>query len=128
MPVQPHEFGIARQIGDLGKIRLVVLTCEYPPNMAIDEARMMGRVHILIRVGIPVVMPMLARPPYQALLRTRLRPEAENELNHSASRIRSVGEVPMISCNDTEHAQPIEGHTDCERLPADPRPNRHEAS
>jgi hypothetical protein len=82
---------------------------------------------VLIRIGMQVVVTVFGGPPKQALLGARLSQESEHELEHATGRIRAMGEVPMVSRHDTEHAQPIERHTENNRLPCDSGPERREA-
>src|SRR6476659_3908485 len=83
---------------------------------------------VLLGIGMQMVMPLLGRPPDDALLRGRLGHECENELKRPAGRIGAVREIAMVSGHDGKDAQPIERNADGQRLPGDARPDRREAA
>jgi hypothetical protein len=60
-------------------------------------------VNVFFAIGIPVVIPMLRRPPKHSLLRRTLREECHEKLGNAPETVASVAEVPMVSSGDTEH-------------------------
>ena len=126
--VQPHQFGIARQIRYFGEIGLVVLPGKDPPQMAVDETVVPRRMHVVPGVGMQMVMAVLGGPPDDALLRGGLGQERKDELKRSARRIGAVREIAMIAGADGEDAQPIERDAKDQRLQGDAGPDRREAA
>src|SRR4029079_4665388 len=126
--VQPHQLRVAPHIRYFGGIWFRVLTGEYPSEMAIDETVVPRRMHVVPGIGIQMVMPVLRSPPDDALLRSGLGHEREDELEGPARRIGPVREIAMIACADGEDAQPIERDANSERLPGDAGPDCSEAA
>ena len=127
VPVQPHQLGIAGEIGDLYEIGGVVPAGKDPAQMAVDEPGVARRMHVLVGIRMQVMVPMLGRPPQHALLRGALRQDREHELEGAAGRIGAVREIAVIARADREDAQPVEHHADDHRLPGDAGPDRREA-
>src|SRR5580704_5659312 len=61
--VQPHQFGITSEVGDLHEVGCVMPAGEDPSQVAIEKALVARRVHIQLCVGIQVVMSVLSGPP-----------------------------------------------------------------
>jgi hypothetical protein len=60
--VQPHQFRIAGEIGDLDQIRRIVLAGKNPAEMTVDEALVPRRVDVGLRIRMQVMMAMLGCP------------------------------------------------------------------
>src|SRR4051812_23200615 len=71
-----------------------------------------------------MMMPVLRSPPEDALLRGALCQERKDELKRTARRVSAVRKIAMVAGPDREDAQPVQGHTNCERLPGHARPYR----
>ena len=115
--MQPHQLGIAREIGDLDEIGCVMLAGEDPPQVTVEKAPVARRVHVVLGVGVQMVMPVLGRPPQHALLGRALRQYGEDELECTAGQVGAMREVSMVSCADRKDAQPVKHRADCDRLP-----------
>ena len=81
---------------------------ENPTDMTVDDPLMAGRMHILGRIGMQMMLAMLGRPPQDALLGARLGKEGEDELEHPRGRIGAMGEIAVVSSTDRKDTQPIE--------------------
>src|SRR5262245_41200001 len=127
VPMQPHQLGIAREIGNLDEVGLAVTTSEDPADMAVPEALVARRVNVALGVGKQVMMAVLGGPPQHALLRRALRQQGKNELEGAAGREGAMREVAMIAGPDSEDAQPIEHEANGNRLPSDAGPDRRRA-
>ena len=125
--MQPHQFRIAGEIGDLDQVGLVMPPGKNPSQMAVQETLVAGRMHVAFGVGMQMMVAMLRRPPQDALLRRALRQHREHELNRAAGRIRAMREVAVIAGADREDSHPVENDADCHGLPGDPRPYRRDA-
>ncbi len=125
--VQPHQFGILRQIRDLGQVGRLVPGREDPADVAVQEALVARRMDVAPGVGMEVVVAVLRSPPQHALLGAALGDERQDELERSAGRIGLVRKQPVIARADGEDAQPIEADTQRHGLPGDARPDRREA-
>ena len=82
--VQPHQFGIACEIGDLHKVGLGVPAHEDPADMTVEKALVARRVDVALGVGMQVMVPVFSSPPQHAFLRAALRQKCKNELKDSA--------------------------------------------
>ena len=69
-------------------------------------------------------MAVLGGPPQDAALRTALREEGEDELEHPAGRKGAVREIAVIPRRDGEHAQPVQPDAQRDRRPGDAGPDR----
>jgi hypothetical protein len=78
--MQPHQLGIACQIRNFHQVGYVVLAGKNPPNMAIHETHVPGRMHILAGVGVQMVMPVLGSPPQNAFLGATLGEERRGRM------------------------------------------------
>jgi len=74
-----------------------------------------------------MMMPMLRRPPQDALLRRALRQHREHELTRPAGRVGTMRKVAMITGADRENSPPVEGDADRDGLPDDARSCRRDA-
>src|SRR5262249_44691575 len=115
-------------IGDLGEIGGTVPPREDPSHMAVEEALAPRRMHVARGVGMPMMMPMLGRPPEDALLGAGLGEQGEDELEQPAGGIGAVREVAVIACPDGEDAQPVQPQAERQVLPGDAEPDRGEAA
>src|SRR5215472_14209782 len=77
---------------------------------------------IFFLIGVPMVMPMMRRPPERTLLHCGAADPCQDELKPAARAVRAVGKVTMVSSRDSEHADHVERKTHHERLPARARP------
>jgi hypothetical protein len=68
------------------------------------KAFQLGRMDILIGVGVLVMMPMLGRPPERTLLRGGAPKKGEAKLEKSTGFIASMREITMKSSRDAEFA------------------------
>src|SRR5262245_32145903 len=125
--MQPHQLGIAREIGNLDEVGLAVTASKDPADMAVPEALVARRMNVALGVGKQVMMAVLGGPPQHALLRGALRQQGENELEGAAGREGAMREVAMIAGTDGEDAQPIEHKANGNRLPSDAGPDRRRA-
>src|SRR3954471_2928352 len=57
--VKPHQFGKLGKIRDPHKVRSLVLAIENPSNMRVEEALVPGRMDVVRRVGMQMMVPML---------------------------------------------------------------------
>src|ERR1700731_4578428 len=97
MLVQPHQFRIAREVGDLDEVGCIVPARENPAKMAIKKASMTWRVNVPLGVRVQMMMTMFGRPPQNAFLGRALRHEGEHELERSAGRICTMREVTVVA-------------------------------
>src|SRR5262245_25208401 len=125
--MQPHQLGIAREIGNLDEVGLAVTASKDPADMAVPEALVARRMNVALGVGKQVMMAVLGGPPQHALLRGALRQQGKNELEGAAGREGAMREVAMIAGPDGEDAQPIEHEANGNRLPSDAGPDRRRA-
>ena len=79
-------------------------------------------------IGMQMMMPVLGRPPQNALLGAALSERRKDELKQSAGGVGPMREVPMIARTDREHAQPIDRYTENGRLPCNAGPECRGAS
>ncbi len=121
--VQPAQLGVARKILDLDQVGIGVAPVENPADVGVEDAALAGRMQVVGGVGIEVVMPVLGRPPQDALLPCALGQRRQQELIDSAGRIGPVGEVAVVAPGHREHAQPIKDDSQGHGLPGDARPD-----
>ena len=79
--VQPHQLRVPGEIGDLREIDRVVLACEDPADMRVEEAGVPGRMDVVLGIGVQVVVAVLGSPPQHALLGRGLGEEARMNWN-----------------------------------------------
>src|ERR1043166_3293470 len=99
-----------------------------PSEVAVDEPFVPGRMYVAFGIGVQMMVPMLRRPPQDALLRRALRQDREHELKRPAGCVGTMRKVAMIAGADREDSYPVEGDADCDGLPGNPAPDRCEAS
>ena len=104
-----------------------MLAGENPSQMAVNEAVVSRRMHVLQAIGVQVVMTMLGGPPQNAFLRARLGQKREDELKRPAGRIGAMREIPVVPGADRKDAQPIKRCAKCNGLPGDAGPDSREA-
>ena len=114
--VQPHQFRIAGEIGDLDQIRHIVLAGKNPAEMTVDEALMSWRVDVGLRIRMQVMMAMLGCPPQHAFLGRALRQDGERELERAAGPVGAMREVAVVAGTDGEDPQPVEEEAEYERV------------
>ena len=125
VPVQPHELGVLREVGDRVGRRVVVLLAQNPADVGPPEAAA-RRVDVGRHVRVLVVMAVMPGPPQHALLRGRRTAERHDELHHAPELVRAVAEVAVVTRRDEEHAQGVEGHTHDDVAQLHPGPQRAE--
>ena len=123
MAMQPHQFGIAREVVDLDHVEGVVPAREDPAHMAVDKAGVARRMDVVLGIGMEVMVAVLGRPPQHALLQRALAHESEDKLEDAAGRIGAMGEVAVIAGADRENAEPIQHHAQNDGLPGHAGPD-----
>src|SRR5690349_17603413 len=83
---------------------------------------------VLLRIRMQMMMAVFRSPPQHAFLGCALREECKYELKRPACRVGSMGKIPMIPAGYRKHAQPIQNDANCDRLPADARPDHCDAT
>src|SRR5215468_601985 len=117
VPVQPHQFRIAREVGNLHEVGRVVPGGEDPPDMAVQETLVTGRMDVLYSVGMQMMVPVLCGPPQHTALRGTLRQGGKHKLSGAAGRVGAMREVSVISGPNGENSQPVKRDADRNRLP-----------
>ncbi len=121
--MQPAQLGIARQVLDLDQVGVGVAPVEDPADVGMEDAALARGMQVVGRVGIKVVMPVLGRPPQDALLPRALGQGRQQELIDAAGRVGPVREITVVAPGHREHAHPVERHPQGHGLPGDPRPD-----
>ncbi len=120
--VEPAQLRVLREVGDLVQVARGVLRPAEPQHVRLEEAARAGRMRIARRVGVLVVLPMLASPPQRTALAGLQRDEREHELHRPARLVRAVREVAVRDALDAEHAD----EEAREREPGERLGERHE--
>ena len=105
-----------------------MLASENPADMAVDEALMARRMHVVFGVRMQMVVPMFGGPPQHALLGGALREKREDELKHPAGRIGAVREIAMISGLIANIRNQYSDDAYGDRLPGHAGPDRRDAA
>jgi len=102
--VQPAQFGIFREVADVFERRNVIFIGDEPSYVRPKKSEERGRMHVQILVRVPVMMPVMSRPPQHALLRGSHRQKRDHELKHPARLVRAVREIAVIPRGNEKHS------------------------
>ena len=100
--IEPDQFRELIQILDDIRVIFLVLLGKDPSNVRPVEAFQLGRVEVLVGVGMLVVVAVMSGPPKSPLLRRRAAEESEAKLEEPARLVAAVGEIAVKSAGDAE--------------------------
>lgn len=79
-------------------------------------------------IGIPVMRPMMRRPPQHTLLRAGLGEKPHQKLRHPAELVGAVAEITVITRGDSEHSNCVGSDKPCQIRPFEGYPEQEETS
>jgi hypothetical protein len=87
----------------------------------------MGRVHVAVGIGMPMMLTVMPHPPEGSLLHGATAQASEDELEGSAGLKGVVGEVTVVARRDAEHADNVENCAEAKRRRVHSRPEDGQA-
>src|ERR1700694_4851004 len=101
--IQPAQLWISVEIVYQIDSRLIIFIGKNPPHVRPPEAEDGGRMQVVLRIGIAMVMAMIGCPPEHALLRGRCGHEAHHKLKHTAGLEGTMRKVTVIAGTHEKH-------------------------
>jgi hypothetical protein len=102
--VQPAQLGIFGKIPDVVDARVVVLVRNDPADVRPEKPEQRRRVQIQFLIRIPVMVPVMRRPPQHALLRGGRRDKGDHKLEYPAGLERAVRKIAVVARGHEKHA------------------------
>src|SRR5439155_21327519 len=109
--VQPAQLREPAPILDDRPVGLFVVLGENPADMGPPKAVDPGRMRILDRIRMAVVLAVVSRPPERSLLHGAASQTGEHKLKPPARFIRAMREVAMVAGGESEHAYEVKAGT-----------------
>lgn len=97
----PSDHLVPRQVGHVGNSDLGSRLDEHPSDVGPPET-MMCAVRVQISVGVPVVCPVTAGPPFDGALDGTGAGAGEDVLEDGGGVVRAVGPESVVACGDAE--------------------------
>src|SRR5271163_820938 len=116
--VQPAQFRIFRKVADVFQRRNIIFVGDEPSHVRPQESEERRRMHIQILIRVPVMVPVMSRPPQHSLLRGSHRQKRNHELKHPAGLVRAVREIAVIARGNEKHPNRAKRQTSCKIRPA----------
>jgi len=101
--VQPAQFGKFRKVADVFERRNIIFIRNKPAHVRPKKSEERRRMLIQLLIRMPVMVPVMPRPPQHSFLPGSHRQKRDHELKHPAGFVRAVREITVIARRNEKH-------------------------